>query len=189
MATKTKTKAKEKTKIKDSLRKVFLNELKEKKEEEREVRVKENAHLKEITVYSDKKLPYAQAYINHLENEGIKVKTIDISDSPTEWAHIRTLTNLASVPAVVVNKTILLMRRDFTNQKQLLQLVKHFANPDFKTPDFESHLFEITKTNIHNIMTRIGQLEQKLTPIIGFVNNLQKQLAEEEKEANEQKNQ
>ena len=35
-------------------------------------------------------------------------------------------------------------------------------------------------------MTRIGQLEQKLTPIIGFVNNLQKQLAEEVEEANEQ---
>ena len=38
-----------------------------------------------------------------------------------------------------------------------------------------------TSIQAKNLFMRINQLEQKLTPVINFINNLQKQLAEEEK--------
>ena len=93
---------------------------------------------------------------------------------------------MAALPTILVNKNALVMRRDFMNQKQLLQVVKHYANPDFKNPDFNGFMLEATKTNTYNIMMRINQLEQKLGPIVGFITDLKKQLAEEVEEANEQ---
>ena len=42
-------------------------------------------------------------------------------------------------------------------------------------------MLEQTKTNNYNLFMRINQLEQKLTPVINFITNLQKQLEEEEK--------
>ena len=170
-----------KTKIKDSLRKTFLNELKENVEEKRLERVKENAHLKEVTFYGDKKIPYTESFKTFLENEGIKLKAIDISDNPEEWSHIRTITGMPTLPAIIVNKNILMMKRDFMNQKTLLGLIKHYAAPEFKNPDFEGQMIEMTKTNMYNLAQRINMMEQNLKPIAKFVVDLQKQMAEEEK--------
>ena len=173
------------TKIKDSLKKVLINELKEKREEERLERVKENANLKEIIFYYDPKQVHTSNFKKYLEDEGIKVNSINVSENQEEWNHVRTLTNMQNLPTVMVNKNVLIMRRDFLNQKQLLQVVKHYANPDFKNPDFKGYILESSKTNTYNLMMRINQLEQKLTPIIGFINDLKKQLAEEEKQIQE----
>ena len=174
------------TKIKDSLKKLLIGELKEKKEEERLERVKENKNLKKIDFYYDSRQKHTISFKEYLEGEGIKVKGIDVSENQDEWNHIRTLTNMAALPTILVNKNALVMRRDFMNQKQLLQVVKHYANPDFKNPDFNGFMLEATKTNTYNIMMRINQLEQKLGPIVGFITDLKKQLAEEVEEANEQ---
>ena len=176
-----------KTKIQDSLRKTLLNELKENVEEKRLERAKENAHLKEVTFYLDKKLPYTDSFKNFLENEGIKLKVIDIHDVPEEWSHIRTITGMATLPAVIVNKNILMMKRDYMNQKTLLNLIKHYASPNFKNPDFEGQMIEMSKTNMYNLAQRINMLENNLKPVAKFITDLQKQMAEEEKVENEKK--
>ena len=49
-------------------------------------------------------------------------------------------------------------------------------------------MLEQTKTSNYNMSMRLNQLNQQLRPIIQFVTTLQKQLAEEEKLENEQKN-
>ena len=99
--------------------------------------------------------------------------------------------NIRQLPIIFVNGNYLVFKRDFSNPQQLINAIKFFANPEFQNPSFEDRMIEQTKTNAYNIHTRLTQLEQKLNPIIGFVTNLQKQLAEEEaaeKKENEQKN-
>ena len=80
------------------------------------------------------------------------------------------------------------MKRDFMNVKQLIMAIKHYANPEFKNPDFEGRILEQTKTHAYNIHTRLTNLEQRLMPVIGFITDLKKQLAEEEKAENAKKN-
>jgi regulator of replication initiation timing len=41
-------------------------------------------------------------------------------------------------------------------------------------------MLEHSKTNQYNIFTKINQLEQKLTPVVTFITNLQKELEEED---------
>ena len=176
------------TQIKDSLKKVLNKELTEKREEERLERVKENSHLKKITLFTDKNSKLCDTYKKNLTDEGIKFKEIEISENKKEFDMIRTLTNMGAVPVVIVNKNILVMKRDFMNVKQLIMAIKHYANPEFKNPDFEGRILEQTKTHAYNIHTRLTNLEQRLMPVIGFITDLKKQLAEEEKAENAKKN-
>ena len=56
-----------------------------------------------------------------------------------------------------------------------------FGSPKFENPTFEGKMFEQMKTNNYNLFNRINQLEGRLNPVITFIQNLQKQLEEEDK--------
>tara|TARA_R110002012_G_scaffold319588_1_gene540715 strand:- start:58 stop:594 length:537 start_codon:yes stop_codon:yes gene_type:complete len=174
------------TKIKDSLKKILIGELTEKQEKDRLERIKANSKLKKITLYTDKDSPICKPYEKALEKEGIKYTKIEIKEKRDKWNKIISTTGMGAIPVIEVNNNYLIYRRDFNNSKSLIQAIQHFANPNFKSPKIEDQLIEKSKTNFHNLFMKMNQLEQKLTPIVNFVNNLQKQLAEEEK--NEQKN-
>ena len=174
----------EKTKLKSQL----IGELKNHKEKERLERVKQNSSLKEVVVYTDKNQPQSQAYLDTLKQEGIKFKNFDISEYLDEWKKVISVTNFNRLPAVLVNKNILHMQRDFQQPQQLIAAIQHFADPKFINPDFERQMLEQTKTSNYNMSMKLNQLNQQLRPIIQFVTTLQKQLAEEEKLENEQKN-
>tara|TARA_Y100000034_G_C6660291_1_gene289429 strand:+ start:50 stop:595 length:546 start_codon:yes stop_codon:yes gene_type:complete len=178
---------KTKTKIKKSLKNVFINELKDKKEEERLERVKANADLKEVLIYTDKNQPHLKQFTDILTQEGIRFNEADITENKDEWAKVITITNLGLLPTVLVNKNFLIQRRDFQNPQQLVGAIQHFANPNFENPTFEGQVLEQMKTNNYNLFTRIQQLEGKLHPITTFITNLQKQLEEEESEGNSEK--
>ena len=90
----TKTKTKTKTKIKDSLKNVFINELKDQKEIERLERVKANADLKSVLIYTDKNQPQNKQFIDTLTQEGIKFKEIDITENKDDWNKVTSITNL-----------------------------------------------------------------------------------------------
>ena len=183
MATKTKAKAKAKTtktKITDSLKNVFINELKDKKEIERLEKVKANANLKEVLIYTDKTQPHNKQFTDALTQEGIKFSEIEISESKEEWVKVTSITNLGMLPTILVNQNFLIQRRDFQNPKQLIGAIQYFGSPTFENPSFEGRMIEQTKTNNYNLFNKIQQLEGKLNPIITFVQNLEKQLAEEE---------
>tara|TARA_R110001583_G_scaffold139340_1_gene291519 strand:- start:43 stop:576 length:534 start_codon:yes stop_codon:yes gene_type:complete len=175
MATKTKEK------IKDSLKNIFINELKGKKETERLERVKANSNLEEFTIYTDKNQPHNKQFTDKLTQEGISFIEKDITENKSEWTKVIATTNLGLLPTILVNKNFLVQRRDFQNPQQLLGAIQHFANPDFENPAFEGQVLEQMKTNNYNLFTRIQQLEGKLNPLITFITNLQKELAEEEK--------
>ena len=169
------------TKVKDSLKKILINELKDKKEEERLERVKLNSKLKEVTIYTDKSQPHVKRLIDSLTEEGIKFQEYEASENLDKINQITVLTSMRTFPIVEVNEHILLYKRDFNNPQQLTGLIKFYADPNFEIPSFERKMLEQSKTNSYNLFMKLQQLEQKLSPVVGFVNNLQKQLLEEEK--------
>ena len=172
-----------KTKIKKSLKNVFINELKDKKEEERLERVKANADLKEVTIYTHKDQQHLKQFTDELTKEGIKFNEIDVSEGEgaDDWGKVVSITNLGMFPTVLVNQNFLVQRRDFQNAQQLIGAIQHFGSPKFENPTFEGQVLEQMKTNNYNLFNRINQLQQQMTPLITFITNLQKQLEEEEK--------
>ena len=173
-----------KTKIKESLKNVFINELKDKKEEERLERVKANADLKEVTIYTHKDQQHCKQFIDILTEEGIKFNEIDTSEGEglDEWNKVVSITNLGMFPTVLVNQNFIVQRRDFQSPQQLVGAIQYFGSPKFENPTFEGKIFEQMKTNNYNLFSRINQLEGRLNPVINFITNLQKQLEEEEVE-------
>tara|TARA_R110000737_G_scaffold181173_1_gene204833 strand:+ start:20 stop:637 length:618 start_codon:yes stop_codon:yes gene_type:complete len=183
MATKTKTKTKTtKSKIKDSLKNVFINELKDSKETERLERVKANADLTEVIIYTHKDQKHCKQFTDSLTQEGIKFTEIDASEGEglDDWNKVVSITNLGMFPTVLVNKNFLVQRRDFQNAQQLVGAIQHFANPNFENPTFEGQVLEQMKTNQFNLFQTIQRLEGRLNPLITFIQNLEKQLNEEE---------
>ena len=178
MATKTKTK----TKLSKALKNTFISELKDKKEEERLERVKANADLKKVTIYTHKQQQHCKQYIDYLTQEGIKFTEIDTSEGEglDEWNKVVSITNLNFFPTVLVNENFLVQRRDFQNPQQLVGAIQYFGNPKFENPTFEGKIFEQMKTNQFNLHQSIQQLQGRLNPVITFIQNLEKQLAEEE---------
>ena len=178
MATKTKNK------LSKSLKDKFRGELKDQKETERLERVEANSDLKEVTIYTHKQQQHCKQYTDHLTQEGIKFTEIDTSegDGLEEWNKVVSITNLNMFPTVLINQNFLVQRRDFQNPQQLVGAIQYFGNPKFENPTFEGKIFEQMKTNQFNLHQSIQQLQGRLNPIITFVQNLEKQLAEEDSE-------
>tara|TARA_B110000977_G_scaffold102_1_gene243 strand:+ start:109 stop:651 length:543 start_codon:yes stop_codon:yes gene_type:complete len=180
MATKTKTKTK--NKLSKALKNTFISELKDKKEEERLERIKTNSDLKEVIIYTNKNQPHNKQFTDLLTKEGIKFDEIDVEENKDEWNKVLSITNLPQLPTALINKNFLVQRRDFQNPQQLMGAIQHFANPNFENPSFEGQVLENMKTTNYNLMMRINQLSQQIAPMITFVQNLEKQLAEEDSE-------
>ena len=178
MATKTKNK------LSKALKNTFLNELKGKKEEERLERVKVNADLKEVIIYTHKSQPQSKQFIDTLTQEGIKFTEIDASEGEglDEWNKVVSITNLNSFPTILVNGNFMVQRRDFQNAQQLVGAIQYFGSPKFENPAFEGKIYEQMKTNSYNMFQTIQRLEGRLNPVITFIQNLEKQLAEDDSE-------
>ena len=172
---------KTKNKLSKALKNTFINELKDKKEVERLKRVKENSNLREIIVYTDKNNKFASTIIDFLTNEGINLIQKERSENHKEWLKIGSITGLGAVPTFYVNGEYLVNGRDFQNQNHALNALKYLGSPDFNNPSSKDKILEHAKTNQYNLLQRLNQLEQKITPVIQFITNLQKELAEEEK--------
>ena len=59
-------------------------------------------------------------------------------------------------------------------------MVIFHSSPNFEPPYFEDKLLERLKTQNYNLWNKLNHLEQKIQPVIQFIENLQKELAEEE---------
>ena len=180
MATKTKTKTKTKDKLTKALKNKFLSEMKDKKETERLERVKANANLKEVTIYTDIKQQHCKQFTDLLSSEGIKFIEKEQTKYPSEYNQFVATTNMGGFPAVIVNNNYLVIRRDFQNPQQLIQAIQHLGNPNFQNAPLEKTTLEVLKTSNYNLMMRINQLSQQINPLITFITNLQKELEEDD---------
>ena len=174
MATKTKEK------LSKTLKDKFRGELTEQKEKERLERVKANANLKEVTIYTHKDQQHCKQYIDTLTNEGIKIIEKEQSEYLDEYNKFVATTNMGGFPAVIVNDNYLVMRRDFNNVQQLIGVIQFLGDPNFVNPNSEKSIIEQLKTSNYNLMMRINQLSQQINPIVNFITNLQKELEGEE---------
>ena len=174
MATKTKEK------LSKTLKDKFRDELTEQKEKERLERVKANANLKEVTIYTHKDQQHCKQYIDTLTNEGIKIIEKEQSEYLDEYNKFVATTNMGGFPAVIVNDNYLVMRRDFNNVQQLIGVIQFLGDPNFVNPNSEKSIIEQLKTSNYNLMMRINQLSQQINPIVNFITNLQKELEGEE---------
>ena len=175
---------KTKDKLSKALKSKFVNELKEKKEEERLERIKTNSNLKEVTIFTHKDQQHCKQFTDHLTQEGIKFTEVETSEGQglDEWNKIVSITNLGFLPTVLVNGNFLVQRRDFQNAQHLVGAIQYFGSPKFENPSFEGKMFEQSKTNQFNVIQSIQRLEGRLGPIINFIQKLEKQLAEEDSE-------
>ena len=175
---------KTKDKLSKALKNKFLGEMKDQKEIERLERVKANNNLKEVTIFTHKNQPHCKQFTDMFIQEGIKFNEIDASegDGLDEWNKVVSITNLGMFPTVLVNQNFLVQRRDFQNAQQLVGAIQYFGSPKFENPNFEGKMFEQMKTNSYNMFQTIQRLEGRLTPIITFIQNLEKQLAEDDSE-------
>ena len=171
---------KTKTKLTKALKNTFINELKDKKEEERLLRVKENSKLREIIVYTDKNNKKANNTIDFLISEGIKLNQIEIPENLKEWNKVASIINMNVAPTFYVNGEYLVQGRDFQNNQHIINALKYLGDPSFKNPPSKDKVFEQMKTNTHNLRTQINNLSKQITPLVQFIQNLQKELAEEE---------
>ena len=171
---------KTKEKLSKALKNKFLGEMKDKKETERLERVKANANLKEVIIYTHKDQQHCKQYIDFLTNEGIKFIEKEQSEHINEYNQFVATVNMGAFPALEINSNYIVMGRDFNNPQQLVQAIQFLANPNFKRPSLDIVTVEHLKTTNYNLMMRINQLSQQLTPINTFITNLEKELKEEE---------
>ena len=151
-----------KTKIKDSLKNVFINELKDKKEQERLERVKANANLKEITIYTNKEDKNSITYVDILKKEGINCIEKEISEHLEEWNHVAAKTNLAFFPTFHIQGEYLVFRRDFQNPQHLINILESFKNSAYSN---SRRTLERMKTLNWHINTAFGRVDQLLRQI------------------------
>tara|TARA_R110000744_G_scaffold232691_1_gene350739 strand:+ start:58 stop:546 length:489 start_codon:yes stop_codon:yes gene_type:complete len=158
------------------LKKQIKEELTLKKETERLENVKANSKIEKVTIYTTKN---DKAYLDHLTQEGIRFENI-YTENSDKWKETTAITNLGLTPTLKVNNLHLVRERDFMNPTSLVNAIKYLSNPAFTTPINLNTLLEHSKTNQFNIFNRINQLEQRITPLISFIQNLEKQISEED---------
>ena len=183
MATKTKTKTK--SKIKDSLKNKFMDELKSKKETERLERVKINANLNEVILYTQSTCPYCTQMKKAMEDEGIKYVEKEYTKFPKEWAAAVDITQVPVFPTIQIGDDFLATRRDFQQVPQAIQRVIVMANPDRVIISNEVKMIEGLKTLNYNMSNAFNQMSTSMKPLQDFITNIQKEIEEEEKSEEE----
>tara|TARA_R110000782_G_C14555482_1_gene385516 strand:+ start:16 stop:564 length:549 start_codon:yes stop_codon:yes gene_type:complete len=178
MATKTKTKTKDK--LSKALKNKFIDEMKDKKETERLERVKENANLKEVIIYTKIGCPFCTQLKDALIKEGVKYIEKTNTDYPLEWQKVSGITGIAIFPTIEVEENYLVPRRDFQQVPQGVSMTIGLANPKLTKPSNEIRIIEGLKTLSYHMSTAFSQLDNKINPLSSFITNIEKQIKEEE---------
>tara|TARA_Y100000592_G_scaffold98036_1_gene170127 strand:+ start:712 stop:1248 length:537 start_codon:yes stop_codon:yes gene_type:complete len=175
MATKTKDK------ITKTLKDKFLNELKDKKEQERLERVKANSKLNEVTIYTQSTCPYCTNMKKTMDDEGIKYVEKEFTKFPQEWASVIDITQVPVFPTIKIGDEFLVPRRDFQQVAQAIPRIIQMANPEKIIPSKEVKIIEGLKTLNYNISMAFQQQNNQMKPLQDFITNIQKEIEEEDK--------
>ena len=172
---------------KDSLKSLLLKDMNDKKEVERLERVKENANLQEVIVYTKFSCPYCKSMLELLDSEGIKYTERPQVDFEDEWNQVVALTNTPVFPTLLVNGEYLAPRRDYNQPQQAIQIIKSIAKKGFKFPPNERRIMESIK-NLQSYLQQsqvgvnqqIQALHKRLDPIQQFIDKLKEEIESED---------
>ena len=178
--TKTKTKMKTKDKLSKALKTKLVDELKDKKENDRLERVKANANLKEVILYTQSTCPYCKQMKEQMDQEGIKYVEKEWTEFPTEWQKVSETTQLGVFPTIEIDGEYLVPRRDFQQIPQGIQRIIATANPKRVASFDNAQILEGFKTLNYNMGNAFQQLNKTIQPLQEFITNIQKEIAEEE---------
>ena len=157
------------------LKETIKKHLVDKNEKERLKRVETNSKLKKSTIYVNDS-QHCKDIVKFLESEGVKHEIVKIS-SPTdkEMKKIITITNVATLPAILVNGNYIMSDRDFTDPKQALTAIQFYGSPDFKKEDIQQKTYEHIRTLNYVTQKRLFELEGALNPLIKTLQEILKE--------------
>jgi len=161
-------------KIKMELKEQIKQELLNQKEEQIKKNIEENSKLKEIILYTKPNNPPCENYKKFFKEQGIKFIEKDI----TLYNEVISTVQINTVPIIYVNENYLVQGRDFKNTQQCVNILKHFANPEYINPPFEIKLIESIKNLQFNIGQSFQNLSKQLQPIIKVMNEVAKETNE-----------
>ena len=159
------------------LKEQIKGELQKQKDIEFEKIKEANSKLKEFTFYTtDKSNPLIENTKKYLDSQGFKYIEKDVSKHKDEYNKIVSIVNMNVLPMILVNGVYLVYKRDFQNPQQLGNAIKFFASENYHPVTMEEGLIEFLKTTNYNLVNRLTQLEQRLTPVIRVMNELSQDL-------------
>ena len=88
---------------------------------------------------------------------------------------IITITNVATLPAILVNGNYIMSDRDFTDPKQALTALQFYGSPDFKKEDIQQKTYEHIRTLNYVTQKRLFELEGALNPLITTLQEILKE--------------
>ena len=172
---------------KDALKSLLLKDMKSKKEEERLERVKENANLREVTIYTKFSCPHCKQMIELLDSEGISYVEKPQLDFEDEWNDVIALTGTPVFPTLLVNGEYLCPRRDYTAPQQAINAIKMIGKKDFEFPPNDVRMKENFKTlasmvqqSNQNFSQQLQSIHQKLDSVVQFINKLKEEIESED---------
>ena len=161
------------------LKEQIKQELLAKKEEKQKLEIEKNSKLKEITLYTRPNIPVCDSFKKFFTENGIKFIGKDL----IKYNEVISTVQISAPIIIFVNEEYLAHGREFTNPQQCVNILRHFASPDYVVPSPEVRLRESIKNLNNNMGKAIQQIARQLTPISRIMN----QLAAEDKAEKEEK--
>ena len=160
-------------------------ELENQKEIKREENRKLNANLKEVILYTKETCPYCINFIKLLDDEGIKFinKEIEQEGVREEFDKMVSLTGQGVFPTILTNDNHLIPNRDFRSMPEGVEMIKSIAHPSYENPPSNLKTIEMLKQINANIRNSFNSIQRSLAPVQKFITDIQKEIAEEEKNA------
>ena len=160
-------------------------ELENQKEIKREENRKLNSNLGEVILYTKETCPYCINFIKLLEDEGIKFinKEIEQEGVREEFDKMVSLTGQGVFPTILTNNNYLIPNRDFQGMPEGIQMIKSIAHPSYENPPSDLKTIEMLKQINANIRNSFNSIQRSLAPVQKFITDIQKEIAEEEKNA------
>tara|TARA_Y100001973_G_C5006656_1_gene236336 strand:- start:47 stop:556 length:510 start_codon:yes stop_codon:yes gene_type:complete len=152
--------------LKEQLKQELLNQKEEKLKKARE----ENSKLQEITMYTSQNTKQlCETYKKFFTDNGIKFIEKDLN----KYGEVSSTIQMTSAgPVIQVYDSYLVHGREFANPQQCINVLKHFANPDYVIPKMEAKIHESIKNLQNNIAKTLSQMNRQLMPIVRIMNQL-----------------
>ena len=173
------------TKTKTDLKAEIKGELETQKEIKREENRKLNANLREVILYTKETCPYCIDFLKMLDEEGIKYtnKEIEQEGIREEFNKMVSLTGQGVFPTILTNDNYLIPNRDFRSMPEGIEMIKSIAHPSYENPPSNLKTIEMLKQMNADLRSSFESIQKELSPLKKFIADIQKEIAEEEKNA------
>ena len=135
----------------------------------------------ELVIYTNPTCPYCKQIKAELEKEEIKFIEKSTPDCLDEWNNIVELTNLPTVPTLVLDNNYFIPGRDFTNPQHLIGKIKDYKPVKV---DNERKVLERLKTFNFQVSTAFNRIQSLLNNIDIKLSVLDKREEDEHKSTN-----